>query len=1053
MKIRHLIATALLLEVLFAGVTGKVAGRVTSAETGEPLIGVNVQVVGTYLGAATDAQGYYAILNIPPGVYSIKATIIGYTPVTIERVRVEIDLTTPLDIEMTPAVIKGEQVEVFAERKVIKLDVAASQHSISSEDISELPVSSIAEVIGLQAGISGFSIRGGGTDETLYMVDGIVMNDERSGTPNTGIPLSAVQDISVQTGGFTAEYHNVRSGVVNVVTKEGSPSSYGGTISIRVSPSAQKHFGISPYDRNSYWFKPYFDEDVMWTGTNNGAWDEYTQRQYPTFEGWNRISEMTLADDDPTNDLTPSGALKLFTWEHRKNGAIADPDYTIDAGFGGPVPLISQYLGNLRFYASLRQEENMYLFAVSRPGLTHNTSLIKVTSDLSPSMKLSLTYLGGTIKATTLSRGGGTAYMDDIWDLASQVNSRGFTMPWRLFTNDYWSPTTIRNATYSAKLTHQLSQKTFYEFLVKKDSKTYHTWHGARRDTTRKYEVFEGWFADEAPYGFQGTPEFSVEGRLAFGGAVSTSRDTSDIQTYTVRLDLTSQFNPTNQFKTGFEFIYNDLNLEFGSRNEFLPEGNYWTSVKQNPYRLSVYGQDKLEYEGFIATVGLNLDYINPNGEWYVVDVFDDAFFSSSYSPEKESEFPTKKIKPQLTLSPRLAISHPITENSKLYFNYGHYRQIPIAQDLYRIRRGNANEVINMGDPNLPMAKTISYELGYDHALADMYLIHLAAYYKDISDQQDYTQYISANSKVIYYQLTANSYEDIRGFEVELTKRVGRWISGNINYEYRVNTSGYFGVGKYYENPSEQRKYLNKNRYQSKPRPVPRVKSTIDFHTPSKFGPRLKKQYPLGDWHLNLVSTWRKGSWFTYNPNRIPGILYNVRWKDRYTFDVKISKTFVVGKAKVKFYADIYNVFNLKTFASGYPYGSSTYGFTDSYDWNYYMQSLHLPAKIGDELGYHNFPGNDQPGDYRNNGVEFVPMEWVSDVNTLTSPSERPIYYDAATDRYLQYSADTGWHPVDPDFYDWVIENKAYIDMPNQSFFTFLAPRDIFIGLNISYDF
>jgi len=188
-----------------------------------------------------------------------------------------------------------------------------------------------------------------------------------------------------------------------------------------------------------------------------------------------------------------------------------------------------------------------------------------------------------------------------------------------------------------------------------------------------------------------------------------------------------------------------------------------------------------------------------------------------------------------------------------------------------------------------------------------------------------------------------------------------------------------------------------------------------------RFGPYLGKQYLLGDWHLNLVSTWRKGTWFTYNPYLVPGISYNVRWKDRYTFDVKISKTFQLGKARIKFYADIYNVFNLKTFASGYPYGGSRYGFTDSFDWNDYMQSLHLPAKIGDKLGYHNFAGSDQPGDYRKSGVEFVPMEWASDVTNLNNPSERPIYYDAATDSYQQWDSETGWHLVDPDFYDQVI--------------------------------
>ena len=101
-----------------------------------------------------------------------------------------------------------------------------------------------------------------------------------------------------------------------------------------------------------------------------------------------------------------------------------------------------------------------------------------------------------------------------------------------------------------------------------------------------------------------------------------------------------------------------------------------------NPYRLSFFAQDKLEYKGFVAIAGLNLDVINPNGEWYVVDLYEDDFFSSNYTSSEEGTFEKIKLDTQIELSPRLAISHPITETSKLYFNYGHYQQMPIAQDL-----------------------------------------------------------------------------------------------------------------------------------------------------------------------------------------------------------------------------------------------------------------------------------------------------------------------------------------------------------------------------------
>ena len=123
---------------------------------------------------------------------------------------------------------------------------------------------------------------------------------------------------------------------------------------------------------------------------------------------------------------------------------------------------------------------------------------------------------------------------------------------------------------------------------------------------------------------------------------------------------------------------------------------------------------------------------------------------------------------------------------------------------------------------------------------------------------------------------------------------------------------------------------------------------------------------------LNLIGRWSAGGWFTYNPNNVPGIEYNVQYKNNHNLDLKFSKIFQMGNINLKLYADIFNVLNTKTF--------SGYGFEDGFDYNYYMQSLHLLEKISSELGYNYFAGKDRPGDVRKEGTEFVPMEWVSDV-------------------------------------------------------------------------
>ena len=110
--------------------------------------------------------------------------------------------------------------------------------------------------------------------------------------------------MNIIKGGFNAEYGNVRSGLINVVTKEGDVR-YGGSVDFRIRPAQLKHSGPSMFSPDNFYLRPYLDPAVMWEGTNSGGWDEETQRQYPGFEGWDALSSRLLADDNPSNDLTP----------------------------------------------------------------------------------------------------------------------------------------------------------------------------------------------------------------------------------------------------------------------------------------------------------------------------------------------------------------------------------------------------------------------------------------------------------------------------------------------------------------------------------------------------------------------------------------------------------------------------------------------------------------------------------------------------------------------------------------------------------------------------
>ena len=108
---------------LFAGNTGKISGQITSSETSEPLIGANVIILGTDLGASTDNEGEYFIINVPAGTHSIKIMMIGYQTMTFTDVAVSPDLTTQVNTSMVETVLAGEEVNVTAKKPVIQKDV------------------------------------------------------------------------------------------------------------------------------------------------------------------------------------------------------------------------------------------------------------------------------------------------------------------------------------------------------------------------------------------------------------------------------------------------------------------------------------------------------------------------------------------------------------------------------------------------------------------------------------------------------------------------------------------------------------------------------------------------------------------------------------------------------------------------------------------------------------------------------------------------------------------------------------------------------------------
>ena len=1000
-------------QVLQAGTTGKIVGQVTDVETSEPLPGVNVVIEGTELGAATDEGGNYLILNVPPGKYALRFSMIGYAPYVVRGVEIVIDRTTRVDAKLRQKVLQGKEVVVVARPPMVVKDVSNSQMNLASETVVSMPVHTVEEALSLQAGIErspqGLLVRGGSANQTVFMVDGLSLNDERSNIPYAAVSLSAIREVQVQTGGFNAEYGNVRSGLVNVVTKEGSKRTYNGSLIGRYSFPAPKHFGPSVYDRFSYFNRPYEDPAVCWTGTNNGAWDAYTQRQYPHFEGWEAVSEATLQDQDPSNDLTPEGAKRLYEWQHRRQGDIKKPDYVLDFGFGGPFPGISHRLGDLRFFLTHFRLRDMFVFPLSRDSYQENHTQLKLTSDVTPAIRVSLTGLYGEVHSVspynwkTTPTGRVLRTTEEVANLLNSTSGNAI-----LYMPGYFSPSSIYRTMVGAKITHVLSPVTFYEVSVEHLLSRYNTFKIADRDTTKRYEPVPGYFVDEAPYGYWGYSVTGIDGMI-MGGWMNLGRDKSVNATTSLKFDITSQVNLRHQLKAGFNVVYNDYNIRSYTESPSMSTWNRTMEYRVFPFRVGAYVQDKMEFQGFIANLGLRLDYSNANTWRFALDPYD-KLLAAGYGNKIEREAKKERAEPHLSLSPRVGISHPITESSKLYFNYGHFRSEPPSSYRFRIQREATGLVTYLGEPNMRFEKTVAYELGYAQSLMDMFLINVAAYYKDITDQPGWIFYQSIDNSVQYYRAANNNYQDIRGLEITLRKRTGRWLTGFVNYTYHVSTSGYFGLTRYFEDPNKQRDYLRLNPYQSKPHPRPFARASVDVHTPADFGPAWwhRRLRPLANWNVNILADWKAGAYETYNPHNIPGIVDNVRWKDWYNVDARISKLLRFGRVAVELFADIRNVFNFKHLSRA--------AFSDKYDYLDYLESLNFSWEKGVEHG------NDKIGDYRPEGVAYDPLE--------PNPNNDPEI--AARNARRK-------------------KNKSYIDMPNFKSLTFLNPRDVFWGVRITF--
>ncbi len=219
---------------LWASTTGKIAGVVEDAKSGEPIPGATIQVVGSNIATQTDADGEYFIINLPAGSYSLAVSVIGFAGVQKENVRVLLDLTTPVDFEIEQVEIPlKSKIRVYAERPPVQKDLTASRATVTSDQLANIPNAlSVQNILSNMAGTvvdrdRNLHVRGGRNGTITYFYDGLSVQDPFIGRVGIRITPDALEEINLTSGGFPAEYGEALSGIVTAVTREGTRAYHG----------------------------------------------------------------------------------------------------------------------------------------------------------------------------------------------------------------------------------------------------------------------------------------------------------------------------------------------------------------------------------------------------------------------------------------------------------------------------------------------------------------------------------------------------------------------------------------------------------------------------------------------------------------------------------------------------------------------------------------------------------------------------------------------------------------------------------------------------------
>jgi outer membrane receptor protein involved in Fe transport len=874
------------LSYLHAGTTGKLAGTIYDTNSKDPLVGANILVearwennkeipLKTPTGASTDLDGSYFIINLRPGDYTVRATYVGYRDEIKTRVRVDVDKTTRLDYELSEQLLETEEIVVTAyTSETVEKDITATKQVYNISEVQSIAgVNDISDILELQADVVDDHFRGGRVGESSYLLGGATivnpLNNERAFNPI----VTGLDQVEVYTSGFSAEYGNAQSGVVNMVTREGS----------QVWQTRLEVAGVLPHYK-TWQGSPYTQENLVFSNLllDPEEWlkDNPQQPGKPLWDngyGVNKYLPEPPITWPPPPPNTHEDSLRIaefgrIMWLQsvRDIGMQYDNtvDYRLDLTTGGPLTR------DIGMFIALRQNVVHPEVPTSEPD--NNIQIMgNFTYSPNPNNKFKLSYL-----------------YDNAY-----INVIGSNWERWMFDRTF-SITKRKSSSYQTGLEylHTFSPSYFSEF-----SFNYLTVNESDRiDLLAEGQLFED-YQNGRNWVDYTTPSNHRVGRL--------NDDRGDIwtNTYYIAGSFTGQVDRHNMLKAGMQFYYYDLRVDY-QENVTNPGAVEFQNFGAFPWEGAVYLQDKMEFEGMVANIGLRFDFYQLNTNYYTDP------FNPLLDPDAQ-----EATKLYTRLQPRVGFSFPVSTLTVFHLNYGTFTQRPSFNQLYFNNVNNDQGVIRvleLGNPQLKPENTKTYDLGIVHRLASGVQLDISAYYKDVKDLIQTAFFVNKGGEA-YTTFVNLDYADIKGFHFSLEKNTQK-LRGYIRYNYEIATGKSSNASNLDVAPifSESGDALIEGQSERFPEDVlldydrsHKAVFNIRYVTSPNEGVEFLGFKPFSDMSISTTYRFVSGRPYTWDVSG-QGLKFNQRSPNENDWRLRIEKSFGIGKTRLTAYVEGLNLLN-----------------------------------------------------------------------------------------------------------------------------------------------